>query len=88
MLIKACVVASLSLEAGVSDFIPTLDFREKMDGFIQVKMKDDKQADVFAERRLSEFILETRVQNYLLILLDGRAAGLMTPTTARRSEHG
>lgn len=56
-----------------ASFYPVVDVSEKADGFIQAQMKDDKQADAFPGIRLSEFIPETRVQNSLLITLDGRA---------------
>lgn len=75
MLTEAALVALLPLETSqLLFFIPTLDVCEKTDGFIQAQMKDDKQADAFAERRLSEWLPETRGQHSLLMLSDGRAA--------------
>lgn len=58
----------------VAGFYPDVDVCDKTDGFVQAEMKDDKQAEAFAERRVSEFIPEARAQNSPLIILDERVA--------------
>lgn len=57
MLREAGLVALLLFKAVESQAcFQTLDVWEKKDGFIQAQMKEDKQADPSAARRLSEFI--------------------------------
>lgn len=86
VLTEAGLVAMLSLETSqLPAFILTLDVCEKTDGFIQAQMKDDKQADAFAERRLSECLPETCGQNSLLIMSDERAASRFRAQHAAQS---